>query len=189
MKAREFSQYPVSDPSSKGQNAQAMNAVSRDEFNARIETIETRMDARVEGIRADFREFLAVQAERDKRRDQVQAERDNTRDQVQAERDHTQTEREKTQTERDKRYDMISQEMREIAKRVEDAARQGSTVKANVWAATAVKLLGIVAIVVGGYYANQANMYVAMQTTLAAVQAGRDISVPTPSAFPSLTPP
>lgn len=155
-----------------------MNAVSRDEFNARIETIETRMDARVEGIRADFREFLAVQSERDKRRDQVQAERD-----------HTQTEREKTQTERDKRYDMISQEMREIAKRVEDAARQGSTVKANVWAATAVQLLGIVAIVVGGYYANQANMYVAMQTTLAAVQAGRDISVPTPSAFPSLTPP
>ena len=137
-----------------------MSTVSREEFNARIETIETRMDARIDGVRAEIREFLAIQSERDK-----------------------------TQVERDKRYDLISQEMRKISRGAEEAARQASTVKANVWAATVVQLLGIVAIVAGAYYANQANMYVAIQTTLAAVQAGKDIHAPSPLALPSLTPP
>lgn len=171
MKASELHQYPVSETSSKGRNTQVMSTVSREEFNARIETIETRMDARIDGVRAEIREFLAIQSERDKARDQAQIERD------------------KTQVERDKRYDLISQDMRKISRGAEEAARQASTVKANVWAATVVQLLGIVAIVAGAYYANQANMYVAIQTTLAAVQAGKDIHAPSPLALPSLTPP
>lgn len=171
MKASELRQYPVSETSSKGRNTQVMSTVSREEFNARIETIETRMDARIDGVRAEIREFLAIQSERDKTRDQTQFERD------------------KTQVERDKRYDLISQDMRKISRGAEEAARQGATVKANVWAATVVQLLGIVAIVAGAYYANQANMYVAIQTTLAAVQTGKDIHAPSPLAFPSLTPP
>lgn len=171
MKASELHQYPVSETSSKGRNTQVMSTVSREEFNARIETIETRMDARIDSVRAEIREFLAIQNERDKTRDQTQIERD------------------KTQVERDKRYDLISQDMRKISRGAEEAARQGATVKANVWAATVVQLLGIVAIVVGAYYANQANMYVAIQTTLAAVQAGKDIHAPSPLALPSLTPP
>ncbi|WP_146011295.1 hypothetical protein [Pseudomonas sp. AD21] len=108
---------------------------------------------------------------------------------VQLERDKTQVERDKTQVERDKRYDLITQEMRKIAEGAQDAARQGATVKANVWAATAVQLLGIVAIVVGAYYANQANMYVAIQTTLVAVQAGKDVHAPQPSMLPNPFPP
>lgn len=171
MKASELHQYPVSETSSKGRNTQVMSTVSREEFNARIETIETRMDARIDGVRAEIRSFLAIQNERDKTRDQTQIERD------------------KTQVERDKRYDLISQDMRKISRGAEEAARQGATVKANVWAATVVQLLGIVAIVAGAYYANQANMYVAIQTTLAAVQAGKDIHAPSPLALPSLTPP
>lgn len=171
MKASELHQYPVSETSSKGRNTQVMSTVSREEFNARIETIESRMDARIDGVRAEIREFLAIQNERDKTRDQTQFERD------------------KTQVERDKRYDLISQDMRKISRGAEEAARQGATVKANVWAATVVQLLGIVAIVAGAYYANQANMYVAIQTTLAAVQAGKDIHAPSPLALPSLTPP
>ncbi|MBK5535278.1 hypothetical protein JFT91_22260 [Pseudomonas sp. TH08] len=134
-----------------------MNAISREEFNARIETIETRMDARVEGVRADIREFLCVQAERDKASERIRLERD-------------------------KYLDSIALESKE-------ALRQASTVKANVWAATAVQLLGIVAIVIGSYYANQANMYVAIQTTLTAIQAGKDFSVPKPFMLPMLTPP
>lgn len=171
MKASELHQYPVSETSSKGRNTQIMSTVSREEFNARIETIETRMDARIDGVRAEIREFLAIQSERDKARDQAQIERD------------------KTQVERDKRYDLISQDMRKISRGAEEAARQASTVKANVWAATVVQLLGIVAIVAGAYYANQANMYVAIQTTLAAVQAGKDMHAPSQLALPSLTPP
>lgn len=178
MKASELHQYPVSETSSEGRNTQVMSTVSREEFNARIETIETRMDARIDGVRAEIREFLAIQSERDKARDQAQIERDKT-----------QVERDKTQVERDKRYDLISQDMRKISRGAEEAARQASTVKANVWAATVVQLLGIVAIVAGAYYANQANMYVAIQTTLAAVQAGKDMHAPSPLALPSLTPP
>ncbi|EJN33381.1 hypothetical protein [Pseudomonas sp. GM80] len=151
-----------------------MNAISREEFNARIETIETRMDARLDAVSAKIDGFLSVQAGRDK---------------TQAERENTQVEREKTQTERDKRYDLIAQEMHELARGAQEAARQGATVKANVWAATAVQLLGIVAIVVGSYYANQANMYVAIQSTLTAIQAGKEFSVPTPFMLPLPTPP
>ncbi|MGN4051464.1 hypothetical protein [Pseudomonas sp. SM4] len=151
-----------------------MNAISREEFNARIETIETRMDARLDAVSAKIDGFLSVQAGRDK---------------TQAERENTQVEREKTQSERDKRYDLIAQEMHELARGAQEAARQGATVKANVWAATAVQLLGIVAIVVGSYYANQANMYVAIQSTLTAIQAGKEFSVPTPFMLPVPTPP
>jgi len=130
-----------------------MGAASREEFNARIETIETRMDARLDAVSMKIDGFLSVQVERDKR------------------------------------YDLITQEMRRIADGAQDAARQGATVKANVWAATAVQLLGIVAIVVGAYYANQANMYVAIQTTFAAVQAGKDAHTPKPSVLPTPLPP
>ena len=129
-----------------------MGAISREEFNARIETIETRMDARLDAVSMKIDGFLSVQVERDKR------------------------------------YDLITQEMRRIADGAQDAARQGATVKANVWAATAVQLLGIVAIVVGAYYANQANMYVAIQTTFAAVQAGKDAHTPKPSVLPTPLP-
>lgn len=132
---------------------QVMGAISREEFNARIETIETRMDARLDAVSMKIDGFLSVQVERDKR------------------------------------YDLITQEMRRIADGAQDAARQGATVKANVWAATAVQLLGIVAIVVGAYYANQANMYVAIQTTFAAVQAGKDAHTPKPSVLPTPLPP
>ncbi|RBL69975.1 hypothetical protein C3E98_018765 [Pseudomonas sp. MWU13-2625] len=130
-----------------------MGTISREEFNARIETIETRMDARLDAVSMKIDGFLSVQVERDKR------------------------------------YDLITQEMRRIADGAQDAARQGATVKANVWAATAVQLLGIVAIVVGAYYANQANMYVAIQTTFAAVQAGKDAHTPKSPELPTPLPP
>jgi hypothetical protein len=139
-----------------------MNDIRREEFNARIETIEARMDARVSEVSAKI----------DTRVNEVSARIDAFL--------VAQAERDKCQIERDKRYDLLSMEMREIARRTEESARQGATVKANVWAATAVQLVGIVAIVVGAYYANQANMYVAMQTTLAAIQAGKEFSVPNP---------
>jgi hypothetical protein len=65
-----------------------MGAISREEFNARIETIETRMDARLDAVSMKIDGFLSVQLERDK---------------TQVERDKTQVERDKTQVERDKR--------------------------------------------------------------------------------------
>ncbi|KAE9649487.1 hypothetical protein [Pseudomonas sp. PB106] len=155
-----------------------MSDIRREEFNARIETIEARMDARVSEVSTKI----------DTRVSELSARIDTRVREVSARIDAflvAQAERDKCQLERDKRYDLLSMEMREIARRTEESARQGATVKANVWAATAVQLVGIVAIVVGAYYANQANMYVAMQTTLAAIQAGKEFSVPNPFEFSS----
>ncbi|MCP3750749.1 hypothetical protein [Pseudomonas sp. SBB6] len=46
-----------------------MNDITREEFNARLETIEVKMDARVEAISSKIDGFLAAQAERDRRLD------------------------------------------------------------------------------------------------------------------------
>ncbi|CAH0179040.1 hypothetical protein SRABI123_01390 [Pseudomonas sp. Bi123] len=46
-----------------------MNDITREELNAKLETIEVRMDARVESVSAKIDGFLAAQAERDKRLD------------------------------------------------------------------------------------------------------------------------
>lgn len=47
----------------------AMNEITREEFNAKLETIEVKMDARVESMSSKIDVFLAAQAERDKRLD------------------------------------------------------------------------------------------------------------------------
>lgn len=54
---------------SKG-NTGLMNDITRKEFNARLETIEVKMDARVEAISSKIDGFLAAQVERDKRMDE-----------------------------------------------------------------------------------------------------------------------
>ena len=51
-----------------------MGAASREEFNARIETIETRMDARLDAVSMKIDGFLSVQVERDKRYDLITQE-------------------------------------------------------------------------------------------------------------------
>jgi len=51
-----------------------MTDITREEFNAKLETIEVKMDARVESVSAKIEGFLAVQVERDKRLDAVIAQ-------------------------------------------------------------------------------------------------------------------
>lgn len=53
-----------------------MSTVTRDEFNAKIEAIEARMDARVESTNTRFDHFMKVQVERDRRFYEGQALRD-----------------------------------------------------------------------------------------------------------------
>ncbi|VVQ37550.1 hypothetical protein [Pseudomonas fluorescens] len=171
MSDSEASQYPYSEPLNEIRNTQTMSTISREEFDARIETIETRMDARMEGVSMRIDAFLAAQAERDKANGRIQSEMD------------------RAQAERDKRFELMSSAIQTIAEESKEAIKQASTTKANVWAATAVQLVGLVAIVVGACYANQANMYAAIQTTLAAIQAGKEFTVPMPPTLPWLNPP
>lgn len=51
-----------------------MNDITREEFNAKLETIEAKMDARVESVSSKIEGFLSAQAERDKRLDSVLAQ-------------------------------------------------------------------------------------------------------------------
>ncbi|MNP93257.1 hypothetical protein D3C85_57780 [compost metagenome] len=146
MRTTEFSQNPISDLASKGRNTQAMNAISREEFNARIETIESRMDARVEGVSARIDAYLLTQAERDKR------------------------------------YDLMWDGVQQIAEDSKEAIKHVSTVKAHYWATTAVHFLGMITVVVGAHFANQAAVLTTLQTTLAAIQIGKDISAPRPAS-------
>lgn len=52
----------------------AMNDITREEFNAKLETIEAKMDARVQAVTSKIDGFLASQDERDKRLDLLLAQ-------------------------------------------------------------------------------------------------------------------
>jgi hypothetical protein len=52
----------------------AMNDITRDELNAKLETIEVKMDARAESVSLKIDGFLTAQSERDKRLDAVLAQ-------------------------------------------------------------------------------------------------------------------
>lgn len=121
-----------------------MNEITREEFNAKLETIEVKMDARVESVSAKIDAFLSAQAERDK-----------------------------AQLERDKRYELLADRVTKAAEGAEEAAKQAATVKSNYWAAVGVQLLAVAAILVGAYFATQANTLSAISTTLSAFQAGK----------------
>jgi hypothetical protein len=78
------------------------------------------------------------------------------------------------QAERDTRIE-------EIATRATKAAESAATVKSNYWAAVGVQLLAVAAILVGAYFATQANTMSAITTTLSAYQAGKtDAPAPPP---------
>lgn len=159
-------------PSLQGENTNGENSprlgdtgvmtdITREEFNAKLETIEARMDARVESVSSKIEAFLATQAA-------VQIERD------------------KAQAERDKRFEMLAERATKAAEGAEEAAKQAATVKANYWAAVAVQLLAVVGILAGAYFANQANILGAMQTTMSAFQAGKaENTSPAPAPAPS----
>lgn len=152
------------DKSLRSDDTQSMNDITREEFNAKIETIEARMDSRVESVSSKIDAFLTMQAA------------------VQVERDKALAERDKAQLERDKRYELLAERVTKAAEGSEEAAKQAATVKSNYWAAVIVQLLAVVAILVGAYYANQANVMGAMQTTMSAFQAGKaEASPPAPA--------
>ena len=93
---------------------------------------------------------------------------------------------EKVHQERDKRYALMTARMDRSLERIDEAMRMVSTNKANYWAATTVHFLGMVAILVGSYYANQSNVLVTMQTTLAMIQSVKEAGNPSPAVLMTL---
>lgn len=64
----------------KESNTREMTDITREEFNAKLETIEARMDARVESVSSKIDAFLTTQAAVQIERDKAQAERDKRLD-------------------------------------------------------------------------------------------------------------
>ncbi|MBX8470726.1 hypothetical protein K5E37_16900 [Pseudomonas sp. RIT778] len=93
---------------------------------------------------------------------------------------------EKVHQERDKRYALMTARMDRSLERIDEAMRMVSTNKANYWAATTVHFLGMVAILVGSYYANQSNVLVTIQTTLAMIQSVKEAGNPAPAVLMTL---
>ncbi|WP_426236646.1 hypothetical protein [Pseudomonas sp. TWP3-2] len=174
----------------KTDGSESMNYVTRDEFSARIELIETRIDARIESMSAKIDGFLVEQAERDKLRLETEArqetarqERDNSQEQIRLERLQSQEKirlaQEQVHLERDKRYALVGDRSDSNLHKIEEATRN---LKPHYWAATTVHFLAMVAMLVGCFYANQANVLVTMQTTLAMIQSVKEGGAPTLAA-------
>lgn len=166
-----------------------IDEASLNQLDAALSAIEGRMEKHLDRIeRETERRGAEIQRELDLRdvafrseqilRDRSMEDRLNGFLSAQAERD-------KAQLERDKRYEMMSERVIQAAEGAEEAAKQAATVKSNYWAAVIVQLLAVVAILVGGYFANQANVLGAMQTTMAALQAGKEGAPAPPSPPPA----
>ena len=67
-------EQPQSDSAGLTGNTAKMNDITREELNAKLETIEVKMDARIESVSSKIDGFLAAQAERDKRLDAALAQ-------------------------------------------------------------------------------------------------------------------
>jgi hypothetical protein len=165
-----------------------MTDISREELQYTLSGIEDRMDRRIEQLsreserRADeYNRELMLRDEFFRRENEIRQEtlrfeqelRDKSLDERFASFLTGQMDRDKLQLERDKRYEMLAERVTKAAEGAEEAAKQAATVKSNYWAAVIVQLLAVVAILVGAYYANQANVLGAMQTTMSAFQAGK----------------
>lgn len=112
-----------------------MSEITREEFNAKLEIIETRMDARVEAVSSKIDAFLTTQAA-------------------------VQVEREKAQAERDKRLDGI---LAQIGKDQGDTKSSISSMKTTLIVTAVSTVLAIVLGVASFNTALTANMMSAFQ--------------------------
>ncbi|MCF1487551.1 hypothetical protein LZ838_09270 [Pseudomonas sp. AA27] len=133
-----------------------MSEITREEFNAKLETIETKMDARAEAISSKIDSFLTLQAERDQRFN----ERLNSSIAL--------------SDEWNQKFRMLAEQSVQAAASADASAKEAATLKTHFWASVIAQLLAVGAIVVGAYFANQANVLSAVSTTVSVFQAGKD---------------
>lgn len=133
-----------------------MSVVTRIEFEARIEAIESRMDTRVAGMDtrvagavARIDALIVRMNERDKRPD----ERDMQLD------------------ERDKRLEMLMQA-------AAAAAQHASNLKTHLWLAASTLMVAVIGTVFASYYATQASHLGMAQTVISAFQQGQQAQLP-----------
>lgn len=137
-------------------HARPMNDITREEFNAKLETIEAKMEARAEAVSAKIDAFLAIQAKRDQRLNERLGSSIVLSD------------------EWSQKFRMLAEQSVQAATSAEASAKEAATLKTHFWASVIAQLLAVGAIVVGAYFANQANVLSAVSTTVSVFQAGKD---------------
>ncbi|WP_256256621.1 hypothetical protein [Pseudomonas agarici] len=160
----EKSNNSANDNAAKRTDTEQMNDITREEFNAKLETIEAKMDARAESVSAKIDAFLAVQAERDQRFN------DRLNSSI------------TLSDEWNQKFRMLAEQSVQAATAAEGSAKEAATLKTHFWASVIAQLLAVGAIVVGAYFANQANVLSAVSTTVSVFQAGKDQAKPPPDA-------
>lgn len=137
-----------------------MTSVTRDEFEARIEAVEARMDARIAAAIARLDAFEVRAEEREQRLLAMFAERDKRLD-----------ERDKRLDERDKRLELLYQQ-------AAATAQSASTLETHMWLATSTVVLAVMGTVVGTYYATQSSHLGMAQVVISAFQQGQQTQAP-----------
>jgi hypothetical protein len=134
-----------------------MSTPTREEFEARIEAVEARMDARVAAIGARLDEYSARADERMQGLTAMFAERDK--------RFFEQIEN------MNRRFD-------DRDKRIDAALQRISHLSTHMWMVGATFVLASAATVVGAYYAAQSSHLGVTQTVISAFQQGQQLQLP-----------
>lgn len=130
-----------------------MSTPTREEFEARSEAVEARMDARVAASIARLDAFEIRFDERIQWLTALFAERDKRLD------------------ERDKRLDLLAQ-------RVDASLERTSHLTTHLWLAASTIILAVAGTVAGAYYAAQASHIGTTQAVISAFQQGQQMQTP-----------
>lgn len=137
-------------------HAKHMNDITREELNAKLETIEVKMDARIGEVASKIDSFLTAQAERDQRFGERMSASIALSD------------------EWNQKFRMLTEQSVQAAASAEASAKEAATLKNHFWASVGAQILAVLAILVGVYFANQANVLSAVSTTVSVFQAGKE---------------
>lgn len=136
------------DKSERRAHTAQMTDISRSELEARLEAIETRMDSRLALTNAKIDSFLAAQADRDRAAQDLAAERDKRMEERIAASITL-------SAEWNQKFRILTEQSVAAAKSADESAKQAANLKNHFWASVGVQFLGVAAILVAAYFANQ----------------------------------
>jgi hypothetical protein len=162
---------PNADNTQREGDTSSMNEFSRQELDAKLQLLEERMASRSQLVEGKIDVFLAAQVERDRR--------------VEAQVNSSIT----LSDEWNQKFRLLSEQAVTAANRADSSAAEAATLKTHFWASVVAQLIGVGAIVVGAYFANQANVFSAISTTISAMQVVKEApqlpaAPPPPTASP-----
>ncbi|MEW6345675.1 MAG: hypothetical protein AB1704_33940 [Pseudomonadota bacterium] len=137
-----------------------MNTPTREEFEARLEAVEARMDKRLTEISGKINEFIARLDQREIGNDLLKAEREKALDA------------------RDQKLELIATQAKDAAERAAGAAEKAAGLRASFWASAIVTVLAVFAIAAGMYIGMKQSDESLIQATLSVFQAGQNTPPP-----------